>query len=426
MTRRTVTGFAVIAIIALTATISSVSGAQEMAHPMADSVKSGPSTMAGASGIVLGTMASPGMNGRRLTEGYLTQPMVMATLMTPRERFKADIVLNFEGSTLDRGELNAGVFGEGYVDRRHPHTLLHELVGTGMFGGGMTRLSVTMGKGFVPFGTDDPMSRPLVKYPVNHHLAQLLERALISTAATAGPIAVELAAFNGDEPESAFDMPNWDRFGDSWAARATARAAGFEGQASIAKVKSPEQPHGGGLDHRKLSASLRFERSGTYALAEWARTMEEEASTTVFSFNSLLAEGSFVIDRFRLFGRAERTERPEEERAANLFRTPRPHSDLSIIGRTRWDVASVGVSASLPSYRGMNVVPFAEVATQHPQSLTTPTAFEPAAFYGAERLWSFSIGARLSIGMQHSRMGRYGVAAAPPTTMAAGHDMENM
>ena len=34
--------------------------------------------------------------------------------------------LNFEGYTLRRGELNAGMYGEGYVDRRHPHTFVHE------------------------------------------------------------------------------------------------------------------------------------------------------------------------------------------------------------------------------------------------------------------------------------------------------------
>jgi hypothetical protein len=38
--------------------------------------------------------------------------------------------------------------------------------------------------------------------------------------------------------------------------------------------------------------------------------------------------------------------------------------------------------------------------------------FDPATFYGAARLWSFSLGVRLGAGMTHSRMGRYGVAAA--------------
>ena len=382
-------------------------------HDMSgDSAKAGPAISAGATGIFVATMASPGVNNRTLAEGYLTQPMLMAMLTSPGGRFIADLTLNFEGSTLKRGELNAGVYGEGYVDRRHPHTLLHEVVGTGVFPVGPARMSLTAGKGFVPFGTDDPMSRPFVKYPVNHHLAQLLERALVSGAAAVGPLVLEGAAFNGDEPESPYDLPNYDRIGDSWAARLTVRdRRGLEVQGSFAKVESPEHANGGGLDHSKLSASARFESRGRYALAEWARTEEREGGETAFSFSSILAEGSVEIGRVTLSARAERSERPEEQRGLNAFRTQRPHSDLSIIGQTRWDIASVSIAARLPSYRKLRFVSFVEIGTQKPTSLTTPAVFEPAAFYGSGRLWSFSAGARLGVGMRHGRMGRYGVAS---------------
>src|SRR5829696_5384344 len=87
-------------------------------HDMAqDSSSRGPKVVAGASGIAVGTVAAPGISNRTLAEGYFTQPMVMAMLMTERGRFVADLTLNFEGTTLDRGELNAGVHGEGYIDR---------------------------------------------------------------------------------------------------------------------------------------------------------------------------------------------------------------------------------------------------------------------------------------------------------------------
>jgi hypothetical protein len=378
----------------------------------ADSAESGPVISAGASGIVLASVASPGVNKRTLAEGYLTQPMVMAMLTAPGGRFIADLTLNFEGTTLKRGELNAGVYGEGYVDRRHPHTLLHELVGTALFGAGRSRFSLTVGKGFVPFGTDDPMSRPFVKYPVNHHLAQLLERAMISGAAALGPVVLEAAAFNGDEPESSYDLPNYGRVGDSWSARLTARSTnGVELQGSFAKVESPEHAIGGGLDHRKLSVSGRYESRGRYVMAEWARTEEGEGNDFAFAFSSILAEGSLAAGPVTIAARVERSERPEEERGINPFRTPRPHSDLSIIGQTRWEIASVSIAAPLPSYRKLRFTPFAEVSTQKPTSLTTPAVFEPAAFYGEARLWSFSVGARLGVGMRHGRMGRYGVAA---------------
>ena len=51
-----------------------------------------------------------------------------------------------------------------------------------------TRLSLTAGKGFAPFGTDDPMSRPVLRYPVNHHLAQILERAVAIGRSIAGAV----------------------------------------------------------------------------------------------------------------------------------------------------------------------------------------------------------------------------------------------
>ncbi len=107
--------------------------------------------------------------------------------------------LNFERWTLDLGELNAGIWGEGYVDRRHPHTFVHELVATlqgRMLG---LDLSVTGGKGFAPFGTDDPMVRPFVKYPANHHLAQILERGVLIAAVRRGALLLEGGIFNGDE-----------------------------------------------------------------------------------------------------------------------------------------------------------------------------------------------------------------------------------
>ena len=381
-------------------------------HDMStDSTAGGPIVTAGASGILLGTVVKPAINNRTLAEGYLTQPMVMAMLMTPRRRFVAQLTLNFEGSTLDRGELNAGVHGEGYVDRRHPHTLVHELVGTGNFTFREVRMSFTAGKGFVPFGTDDPMSRPFVKYPVNHHLAQILERGLITAAIAAGPLMLETATFNGDEPEDPYDLPNWDRFGDSWSARLTARAGEIEIQGSAARVESPEFAQGGGLDHRKLSLSARFESKGSYALTEWARTREGEGNTTAFTFNSALVEGSVAVGRFTIGARAERTERPEEERALNAFRTPRPHSDLGIIGITRWNVLTMNVGAALPSYRKIRTSTFMEISSQKPVATASPAVFIPEEFYGKSRLWSFSLGARLGAGMKHSRMGRYGAGA---------------
>ena len=155
----------------------------------------------GAQAIGVATRESPALRDSDLTEGYLTQPMLMLTLSPWGEALCLKNTINFEGATIQRGELNAGIYGEGYIDRRHPHTYLHELVLTSArrFGGDSpSGVSFTVGKGFAPFGTDDPMARPFEKYPINHHLAQILERAVAIGALRAGSWIFEAGAFNGD------------------------------------------------------------------------------------------------------------------------------------------------------------------------------------------------------------------------------------
>src|SRR5690606_36217081 len=106
---------------------------------------------------------------------------------------------------LPDGELTPGAWGEGYVDRRHSHTTVHELLLTArdVLGewDGPGELGLFIGKGFAPFGTDDPMSRPFQAFPVNHHLAQILERAVGGVQYRLHPVTIEAALHNGDEPE---------------------------------------------------------------------------------------------------------------------------------------------------------------------------------------------------------------------------------
>src|SRR4051812_19396930 len=128
-----------------------------------------------AQAIPLITSARPTAGSRSLTEAYLSQPIIMAHA-TWRDGWRAVGTLNLEGLTLARGELNTGGYGEGYVDRRHPHAYVHELLAGYETQNDRWGASAFAGRGFVPFGSDDPMMRPFVKYPVNHHLAQLLER----------------------------------------------------------------------------------------------------------------------------------------------------------------------------------------------------------------------------------------------------------
>jgi hypothetical protein len=380
-----------------------------------------------AQAIPVVTRAQNTAGGRDLTEGYLAQLIAMGSGRLLRGHLLFDVTLNGEGLTLRRGELSTGAFGEGFVDRRHPHTYLHELIATGVGSTGPLAYSASFGRGFVPFGTDDPMMRPFEKYPINHHLSQILERGLAIGALRFGPAMLEGSTFGGDEPTSPGALPRRDRLGDSWSVRGTLLPfSGAELQASYASVRSPEQPAGFGLDQRKQSASGRFvSASGErYLLAEWARTDERDRDRdiAVFGYETALLEGAVTAGAVDLGLRLEQTDRPEEERLADPFRTPRPASDLSIAGITRWRAATAAVAfpgATLGPLRGY---PYVELERLAASSRSSTDIFKARQFYGSP-IWMASIGVRVRYGVMHARMGRYGVALPPgPTLHALGVD----
>lgn len=367
-----------------------------------------------AQGLPLVTRASPSAGGVTKTEATLTQPMLMARGRW-REHLALDATLNAEGVTMRDGELNTGGAGEGFVDRRHPHTYVHELMASALGTTGPLRYSVSLGRGFAPFGTDDPMMRPIVKFPLNHHLAQILERGVIVAAARSGPVMLEASSFGGDEPTSPSSLPAARRLGDSWSVRSTLLPFdGGEIQASYARVASPEQVSGFGLDQRKQSVSARVARASSwYALAEWARTQEHDASRRldVFAYESALAEGSVALGRSSFSLRLEQTERPEEDRLADPSRTPRPASDLSINGITRWRAATLNATAPPVTARALSGFAFAEVALLSASPKDQRSLFTPTRLYGTSSFTMFTVGVRLLAGSAHTRMGRYGVAA---------------
>lgn len=332
-------------------------------------------------------------------------------------------MLNFEGLTLRRGELNAGIWGEGYIDRRHPHTFLHEAMASVRVAGtpvATNELTIAVGKGFVPFGTDDPAVRPFTKYPANHHLAQVLERLVMVGAYRHRRAVLELALFNGDEPSDPWHFGTPVRFADSWAARGTLfPVPGVEVTASRALVASPEFQAGSGLDHRKAAASLRYEAQHrgevrSYGLLEWARTDEYSGARRSFSFSSWLAEAELSRGHSSAAMRYEHTVRPEEERLSDPFRSPRPHTDANILGATRWRILSGRVGHTLTPQTGVRATPFVEVAYLAAAEALQPSLFVPAEFYGSARMWSLSAGISLAAGLSHRRMGRYGAALPTP------------
>ncbi len=364
----------------------------------------------------------PGRGG--LSELRLVQPTLMGRADGPAG-LSLLATLNLEGATIPGGELTPGAWGEGFVDRRHPHTYLHELLLTAddvlRLADGPARVSLAVGKGFAPFGTDDPMTRPILRYPVNHHLAQILERAVAIAAVRSHGLTLEAGLFNGDEPERPGQWPRVGRFGDSWAARLTAAPVpGLELQGSHADVHSPEHRPGSGTDQSKWSLSARWDGPmggrRTYALVEWARSSE---AAGFFVFHSLLAEGAWTLGAHRLQYRFERTERPEEQRISN-FRSLRPHLENSIFGITRWTIHTAGYAGPELRRGALAVRPLIEVSYGRIGKVGGGV-FDVERVYGKPDFWSGTLGLRIILGSGHDRMGRYG-AALPAHT----HQHEDM
>lgn len=366
------------------------------------------------------TTVNPVPGGGSLSEFQVVQPVAMLDAGAWGGRLRFLGTINLEGWTIPDGELAPGVWGEGFFDRRHPHTYFHELLVMlvdpfGHLPGGI-RTSLTAGKGFAPFGTDDPMNRPPLRYPVNHHWSQILERAVVIAAVEAGPVSLEAGLFNGDEPTAPSQWPKLSRFGDSWSARLLVHPEdGIELQASYARVKSPEHRPGAGGTHRKWSASARMERevfgSPGYAMVEWARTSEADG---FFVFHSVLAEGQWSPGPHRIYYRFERTERPEEMRTLNLFRSVRPHLENTILGTTRWTTHTAGYSLGIDLGSGFTLGPFVEV-TLGGATTIEGSVITPEGLYGRDTFETLSLGMRILFGGPMHRMGRYGILMPDPS-----------
>ena len=358
-------------------------------------------------------------------ETRITQPIVMVRAGTAGNRLMLFLTTDFEGATALHGILTPGDWGESFIDRRHPHTYVHELM---LLAPDLLRdvrapvhLALGLGKGFAPFGTDDPMSRPVERFPVNHHLSQILERAVGLGALSRGPVRLEGSLFNGDEPVGPNSWPKLSRFGDSWSVRLTVRpVAGLEWQGSRAVVTSPEVRDGGGLDQFKWSTSLRWERAvgghPLYAEAEWART-DLGASTYVLS--SVLVEGEVTLGVHRPYFQIERSERPEDERTLDPYRLQRPIVENSILGITRWTIVTLGYGIDLHPPVPVTVRPYAE-GSLYDIAKVGSGIFDPAVFYGPGRHWGVTAGVKILWQMPGHRMGRYEEPQAGMPGMAGG------
>jgi hypothetical protein len=294
---------------------------------------------------------------------YATQPAIMANVASPGARFVLRTTLNFEELTQEHGELTFGGWGEGFIDSRHPHTLLHEAMLTANLwnvGGGA--LSLSAGKGFAPYGTDDPMGRPAVKFPTNHHLSQVLERFTANALYLKGGWGFEAGLFGGAEPKDAYDFSNIESFGDSWSARVSRRFgdgfgpdAPWELAGSYARIE--EAHHGRTAVTELFNTNVRHAQAydfGTlYTLAEWSRSRPEAGQGHYAVLGEALV-GIGASRRHQPYARVEYATRPEYERhgAPGTPEFYRYDHDSHEIGATRWLIGTLGYgysSSALPT-----------------------------------------------------------------------------
>jgi hypothetical protein len=350
----------------------------------------------------------------RVTEFYASQPVLMFNVESPASRVTLRTTLNFEGLTLQDGELTFGGWGEGFIDRRHPHTLLHEAVlsiNLPAVAGGTASLSA--GKGFAPYGTDDPMSRPVAKFPTNHHLSQILERFLVSATWLRGGFSLEAGIFGGDEPTDPWDFSNIRSFPNSWSGRTAYRFGGATGRAWEASASFGhvvETHHGHDKTTRLVNGALRHEAStpmgGLYALVEASRSFLVDDDDD--GFWSVLGEAQLNRGRHRPYARVEVATRPEYERegtpgTAGFYRYD--HDDHPL-GATRWVITSIGYGVDATRLP-FSARPFVEV--QHNNVAFERGPVTAAGLFGTGNFFSATAGIRLFLGGGPMRMGAYGV-----------------
>lgn len=372
-----------------------------------------------AQAFPIGTIALPSEDGTPLDQRalYLTQPAIMFNLESPASRVSLRTTLNFEGLTQPDGELTFGGWGEGFIDKRHPHTLLHEaMLSVNVWAGDGGGFSLSAGKGFAPYGTDDPMSRPAVKYPTNHHLSQILERFTLNGVYSSPRFSAEVGVFGGNEPTSPYDFSNAESFANSWSTRLAARfgapAMGvFPWELSGSYGYVVEEHDAEEAVTRLYNAALRHETmtaaGRTYALVEGSMSDPEHHD----GYFSILAEGSITRGVHMPYARVEYATRPEYPREGDpgtdeFFRYD--HDDEPI-GSTRWLIAVAGYgleATALP----FSARPFVEV--QWNQVRAQEGGIEPDDLFGRSSFFGLTAGFRLFLGGEPMRMGAYGVLDA--------------
>lgn len=372
-----------------------------------------------AMGQVFPVVTAPLQGGRSsdavsLTGWYLTQPAVMANLEHEGGRLTLRTTLNFEGITQPNGALAYGGWGEGFIDKRHPHTLLHEfMLSFNSWNVGGADFSLSAGKGFAPYGTDDPMARPGLKYPTNHHLSQILERWTVNGVVLKGGWSAEVGIFGGTEPVDPYDFSNIESFGDSWSARLARRWGSGSGpmaewEASISSAQVVEshesESHATQLWNLAIRHSGMVGNGTLYGLAEASRSDPEEYE----GHFSVLGEVRWNRTGHQPYLRFEYATRPEYPRTGEAGTSGfyRYSHDSEPIGATRWAISTVAYAYQLTDAQ-LSIRPFIEF--QHHRVRSERGGIGPDTLFGTNAFSTISVGVRMFFKGGPMRMGSYGV-----------------
>jgi hypothetical protein len=362
------------------------------------------------------TIGAPGEEQSPLhdTGWYVTQPAIMTHLDGLGQRLVLHTTLNFEGLVQEDGELSFGGWGEGFIDKRHPHTLVHELMlSYNLLDVGGSQISISAGKGFAPFGTSDPMARPGLKYPTNHHLSQILERWTLNAVWMRDRWSIEAGVFGGEEPEGPYDFSNIESFGDSYSARVARRwgsgsgpSAEWEASASVARVTEiahTSEEEVTWLWNAALRPSLTLGNAHLYGLLEASASYLADHE----DFFSVLAEARYDRSGHQPYARIEYASRPEYDREAatgdDFFRY---HDHDDPLGSTRWLIATAAYAYEATT-SPFSIRPFVEV--QHHQVRGDRGGISATEIFGRTSFWALTVGARIFLIGGPMRMGSYGV-----------------
>ena len=171
-------------------------------------------------------------------------------------------------------------------------------------------------------------------------------------------------------------------------------------QTSYARVRSPENARGGGEDQRKQSASIRLEDAqhsgyaivgvGAYLGLCWIDPHFFVHFSACGNVGALrCCERRAQIRANGASGRSEAHQRIQDSV---------PATDLSIAGRRAGRSSPRALAALVPVRRAIHCRALCRSRASSLHSDSQPSGFDPAQFYGSDRIWSFSVGATLTSG----------------------------